>query len=63
MELMEPYQGKGHWLFMDNFYTFFELVKDLYEKGTYSAGTVRTNRKDFPDSLKVHKKEKNTKDW
>jgi len=58
MELMEPYQGKGHRLFMDNFYTSFQLVKDLFEKGTYSAGTVRTNRKDFPESLKVNKKEK-----
>ena len=58
MHLMEPYQGKGHLLFMDNFYTSFDLVYDLKKKGTYSAGTVRSNRKNFPEALKVDKKTK-----
>lgn len=58
MDLMEPYQGKGHRLFIDNFYTSPALVYDLLQKGTFSAGTVRTNRKQFPSELKVDKKAK-----
>ena len=34
MDLMDPYQGKGHRLFVDNFYTSVELVSDL-KKGTF----------------------------
>ena len=45
MDLMEPYQGKGHRLFMDNFYTSFDLVQDLLKRGTYSTGTIRQNKK------------------
>ncbi len=56
MDLMEPYQGKGHLLFMDNFYTSFDLVYDLKIKGTFSVGTIRSNRKNFPEDLKVDKK-------
>lgn len=52
MELMEPFQGKGHCLFIDNFYTGPKLLLDLLERGTYSAGTVRPNRKGFPPDLK-----------
>ena len=58
MDLMEPYQGKGHRLFIDNFYTSPALVYDLLQKGTFSAGTIRTNRKQFPNELKVDKKAK-----
>ena len=58
MELMEPYQGKGHCLYMDNFYTSLDLVSDLLKKGTFSTGTWRSNRKNFPDELKVDKKSK-----
>ena len=56
MDLMEPYQGKGHLLFMDNYYTSFDLVYDLKMKGTFSVGTMRSNRKNFPEALKVDKK-------
>ena len=52
MELMEPFQGKGHCLFIDNFYTGPKLLLDLLERGAYSAGTVRPNRKGFPPDLK-----------
>lgn len=50
--VMEPYQGKGHRLFMDNFYTSLDLVRDLLKKGTFSTGTWCRNRRDFPDELK-----------
>ena len=56
MDLMEPYQGKGHKLFMDNFYTSPILVYDLHKKGTFSTGTMCTNHKHFPIELKVDKK-------
>ncbi len=55
MDLMEPYQGKGHLLFMDNLYTLFDLVYDLKIKGTFSVGTIRSTRKNFPEDLKVDK--------
>lgn len=52
MDLMDPYQGKGHRLFVDNFYTSVELVSDLLKKGTFSTGTIRLNRKCLPEALK-----------
>ena len=56
MDLMEPYQGKGHCLFMDNFYTSVDLVQELLKRGTYSTGTICPNRKNFPEDSKVDKK-------
>ena len=43
---------------MDNFYTSFDLVCDLLKKGTFAAGTTQSNRKNFPEALKVDKKTK-----
>ena len=56
MQLMGAYQGKGHRLFIDNFYTSPSLLIDLLEKGTYCTGTVHTNRRNFPNALKPDKK-------
>ena len=36
---------------MTIFYTSPELYADLLKKKTYSTGTVRTNRKDFPKEI------------
>ena len=55
MELMEPYQGKGHCLYMENFYTSLDFISDLLKNGTFSTGSWRSNQKNFPDELKVHK--------
>ena len=49
--LMEQYQGKGHCLFVDNFYTSPDLLLQLLDKGTYCTGTLRKNRKNFPTVL------------
>lgn len=57
MDLMEPYQGKGHRLFMDNYYT---SVQDLFKKGTFAAGTMRCYHKNFPEELKINKKTRKT---
>ena len=51
--LMEIYFGKGHNLYIDNFYTSLRLAKYLIENGTNVTGTIRENRKQFPLELKT----------
>ena len=50
MELLELYLGKGHWVFTDNNYSSPKLFADL--KIIYVTGTLRQNRKQFPEALK-----------
>ena len=50
-DLMENYQGLGHHLHVDNFYTSLQLFKDLLEAGTLACGTVRSNRKGLPAAV------------
>ena len=52
MELLQPYLGKGHWVFTDNFYSSPTLFLDLLKSNTYATGTAKSNRKDFPEALK-----------
>lgn len=52
LDLLGPYLGKGHWLFIDNYYTSPELLLDLLAKNTYATGIVRQNRVNFPEVLK-----------
>ena len=52
MKLMQPYLGQGYHLYLDNFYTSNKLVSDLYSQGTPSTGTVKVNRRGFPECLK-----------
>ena len=51
MELVDNYEGKGHCLFIDNYYTSPQLLIDLLEKNIYCAGTIRPNRKNFPRDI------------
>jgi len=51
MKLMEPYHFKGHYLFIDNFYTSVKLLADLLDKSTYCTGTARSNRKYFLEEI------------
>ena len=51
-DLMENYQGLGHHVYVDNFYTSPQLFKDLLEAGTLACGTIRSNRKGFPAAVK-----------
>ena len=53
IDLMEEFQGRGHKVFFDNFYTSAPLLKELLENGTWACGTIRQNRKDFPPALRV----------
>ena len=59
--LMGSRLGIGHVIYMDNFYTSPELFQALYLEGTAASGTVRTNRKHFPASLKTKKGERLTR--
>lgn len=50
-DLVKPFLGKGHCLYIDNFYTSPRLVKHLLEHNTHVCGTVSSNRKNFPKDL------------
>ena len=52
MKLMQPFFHQGYHLFVDNFYTSFRLVSDLFEQGVPATGTVREHRAGFPASLR-----------
>ena len=57
MKFMRPFLNQGYHLFVDNFYTFVTLFKDLYNQGVLATGTIMETRRDFPASLK------NSKEW
>ena len=46
--MMNPYMNKQHILFTDNWYTSVELANHLQEKGVYTCGIIKGNRKYFP---------------
>lgn len=50
--LMQPYLGKGHTLYSDNWYSSPRLCKYLTANNTNFVGTVRQNRKDMPKLYK-----------
>ena len=48
-ELTRKIEGRGHKLYMDNFFFFLpELFDDLVKKQIYCCGTVRPNRRGMP---------------
>jgi hypothetical protein len=52
LNLLRPFEGKYHRIWMDNYFTSFPLLEKLKEKRIYASGTVRWNRQGFPSSLK-----------
>ena len=52
MKLLQPCLKKGYTVYMDNFYSGTELFKDLLAMDTLCSGTLRVNRKNFPQCLK-----------
>src|SRR5438105_3258897 len=54
MGLMEGYLDKNHVVIMDNFFSIrsIPLFSDLLHRSTYACGTVRSNRKYFPEDFK-----------
>lgn len=54
--LLQPYLGKNHNLFVDNWYSSPKLFSWLHEQDTGACGTVRSNRKGLPCLPKNMKK-------
>ena len=52
LQLVSPYEGKGHVITMDNFFSNIPLFKELLERGTYATGTIRCNRMGLLNVLK-----------
>ena len=50
--LLHKYLGKGHHLYVDNYYTSIALEEHLLQNDTHVTGTIRENRKQFPGELK-----------
>jgi len=46
------FQGKWHHIYFDNFFSFTNLMKMLLEQETYSCGTTRANRKNWPTEFR-----------
>ncbi|UYV82392.1 hypothetical protein LAZ67_21001916 [Cordylochernes scorpioides] len=46
------YKGVIYHVVMDNFFTSVDLAKDLAGKQTYLTGTIRSNRRGYPKTLK-----------
>ena len=44
--------GKFHHIYFDNFFSSPKLLHDLLEDGIYACGTVRVNRRGWPNELK-----------
>jgi len=51
MVLMEPFAGKGHVLYTDNFYTSPVLANHFLANNTHLCGTIKKNRKNFQKIL------------
>ncbi|XP_040177296.1 piggyBac transposable element-derived protein 4-like [Rana temporaria] len=50
-DLIHPLLEKGYHLYVDNFYTSLPLFHNLHRRKTPACGTVRKNRKGFPQKL------------
>lgn len=50
-KVAEDYLDKNHHLFFDNYFNSVVLQEELLKRSTYSCGTIRVNRKDWPKDL------------
>lgn len=57
MTLLQPYLGKGHSVFLDNWYSSPKLYNALQKQQTGACGTVRKNRQEMPEFDKLEKGE------
>ncbi|KAJ8381295.1 hypothetical protein SKAU_G00020730 [Synaphobranchus kaupii] len=56
MTLLAPHLGKGHVLYVDNWYSSPTLFQHLLHQGTGACGTVRLNRRGMPTFPKKMKR-------
>ena len=57
MRLLKPFRGRNHILHCDNWFTSVKLFQALKEWGICGCATIRTNRKDVCDAVKMKKGE------
>lgn len=57
MTLLQPYLGKGHSVFLDNWYSSPKLYEELHKQLTGACGTVRKNRQNMPEFDNLQKGE------
>ena len=48
----EQFSHRNHRIFCDNFFTSPKLFDELLSKGLYACGTVRCDRREYPEALK-----------
>ena len=51
--LTEELRNTYRHIYFDNFFSSVDLLLDLFRAGLYSCGTLRANRRGFPDALRV----------
>ena len=51
-DLVGPFSGSNHVVYMDNFFTSGPLVEELAQDKIYAAGTIKQRAVGFPESLK-----------
>lgn len=51
LELSETLLNEGRTLYVDNFYTDYELAKSMLDKKTHLVGTLRANKKYLPKEV------------
>lgn len=51
LNLARNYFGKGHTMFVDNWYTSLDLAEKLVQHDTHLVGTLRKNRKNLPKDV------------
>ena len=61
MRLVDPIKGRGHHVYMDNYYTSPQLFSDLRDNGFGVCGTVRVNRCGLPAAMKESVRKGETK--
>ena len=61
MWLVDPIKGRGHHVYMDNYYTSPQLFSDLRDNGFGACGAVRVNRRGLPAAMKESVRKGETK--
>ena len=56
LNITEDFEGVNDHVYFDNFFTSVNLMKILLEKKIYACGTLRSNRKNIPESFSKPKK-------